>query len=429
MIMNQIRIICIIILTLTVVTPDAAFADWKIYYTGVIGQQSGYHGRGSFATQQQCEQYRMTMPGSSMSYCGGFDTPTSSHPSADDGTAAREQEKQRQLQLQREQKERELELARQKKFAEEKDKLLGSFKGTSKGTLGLKTGTGPVSGCIKKNRACVLNGTPCCAPYSCRGKFPNTYCGILRGSGTDKIELKTGTRSVDPKVRQEQEKFDKANAEWLKKQKQLVEQRLKEPNKHASAIYKSLKTNAPPPPWKTFNELQAGDVLLIEGSAIPYVDNKLSNGSNASKASHTVIYLKEVNGKKLFLDNQPGEGPRIISEEEFLSLYGRRKAQVAKLAQPLNEKEGKQLFTAAGEMAQKNRKEITNNWFGTPLLETNYGAWGKDNVVCSESDWALINAAGRTIPNSDNKLKLFLGLNFSPSDFYNSTYFLVTPFW
>jgi len=142
MITNRIRIIWIIILTFTVVTPDATYADWKIYYTGVIGQQSGYHGRGSFATQPQCEQYRMTMPGSSMSYCGGFDTPTSSHPGGDDGTAAREQEKQRQLQLQREQKEKEKELERQKKFAEEKDKLMGSFKGTHSGTLGLKTGSG-----------------------------------------------------------------------------------------------------------------------------------------------------------------------------------------------------------------------------------------------------------------------------------------------
>ena len=452
MIVNRIRIIGIIILTLAVIAPNAALADWKIYYTGKAAGMFGSGGRGNFSTQSQCEAYRSSSAGfeRNNSYCSGFDPPSHSPPtpsrsSGDDGTASREQEKQRQLQLQKEQKERELELARQKKFAEEKDKLLESFKGNStgtlglkgvsSGTLGLKTGTGPVTGCIEENRACVLNGTPCCAPYSCEGKFPNTYCVTLKETSTDTLELKTpsnkGKResaSVDPKVLQEQDEFEKMNAEWMKKQKQLIEQRLSEPNKYASAISKSLKTNAPPLPWKTFNELQPGDVLLIEGSAIAYVDNKLS-GSNASRASHTVIYLKEVNGKKLFLDNQPFEGPRIISEEEFMELYGPRKAQVAKLAQPLNKKEGKQLFTAAVEMAQKNRKEISNNWFGIPLLDTNYGAWGKENVVCSESDWALINAAGRTIPNSDNKLKLFLGLNYSPSDFYNSPYFLVTPFW
>jgi hypothetical protein len=31
-------------------------------------------------------------------------------------------------------------------------------------------------GCIEKDLQCTLNGTPCCAPYNCKGKFPNTYC-------------------------------------------------------------------------------------------------------------------------------------------------------------------------------------------------------------------------------------------------------------
>ena len=30
--------------------------------------------------------------------------------------------------------------------------------------------------CIEKDLQCTLNGTPCCAPYECKGKFPNTYC-------------------------------------------------------------------------------------------------------------------------------------------------------------------------------------------------------------------------------------------------------------
>jgi hypothetical protein len=102
---------------------------------------------------------------------------------------------------------------------------------------------------------------------------------------------------------------------------------------------------------------------------------------------------------------------------------------VAKLAQPLKEKEGKELFKAAVEMAQKNRKGIADNWFGSPLLDTHYGPWGKDNVVCSEADWALINAAGRNIPKSGDRIKMGAGVEFSPADFQNSQYFLVTPFW
>jgi hypothetical protein len=295
---------------------------------------------------------------------------------------------QQQQELQRKQKERELllESQRQKNFAEKKNQIIGSLKGVSSETLGLKT------------------------------NFD---------------EYAKGSNSIDLILAKEQEEFEKKNAEWMKKQKQLIEERLKQPNKYAAALYTSLKANAPPPPWEKINKLQPGDVLLFKGEAISYLDNKISGGNSASPASHTIIYLKDVNGKKLFLDNQPNEGPRIISGEELLRLYGHRGADVAKLAQPLNEKEGKALFSAAVEMAQKNNKQLVNKdtWFGKYLLsDTNYGAWGAHNVVCSESDWALINATGRTIPHTDNILKLALGLNFSPSDFYNSQYFLVTRF-
>jgi hypothetical protein len=30
--------------------------------------------------------------------------------------------------------------------------------------------------CIEKGLQCTLNGTPCCAPYECKGKFPITTC-------------------------------------------------------------------------------------------------------------------------------------------------------------------------------------------------------------------------------------------------------------
>ena len=30
--------------------------------------------------------------------------------------------------------------------------------------------------CIAEGLTCVLNGTPCCSPYDCKGKFPNTTC-------------------------------------------------------------------------------------------------------------------------------------------------------------------------------------------------------------------------------------------------------------
>lgn len=300
----------------------------------------------------------------------------------------RAKEAQRQLDLDRKQKEREtfLESERQKNFDVKKNQLMGSLKGVSAETMGLKT---------------------------------------------DFDEDTRSSKRVDLTLVNERDEFEKMNAEWMKKQKKLIEERLQTPNTYADAVYKSLKANIPPPPWIRINELRPGDVLLFKGKAISYVDNKISGGNAASPAAHTVIYLKDVNGHKLFLDNQPNEGPHIISGEEFLRLYGSRGADVAKLAQPLNEKEGRALFSAALGMAQKNNKQLVNKdtWFGKYLLaDTNYGVWGDNNVVCSEADWAVINASGRTIPHTDNMLKLALGLNFSPSDFYSSPYFLVTRF-
>jgi len=227
----------------------------------------------------------------------------------------------------------------------------------------------------------------------------------------------------------EQREFETMNAAWMEKQRALIEQRLAEPNKYAGAICKSLTTNAPPLPYKRFSELQPGDVLLLEGegfsNAIPVADNAISSGRmDSSGAAHTVLYLKSVNGKKLFLDNQPGQGPRIIAEEEFLKTYGNRTSDVARLAQPLRPDEAKKLYEAAREMAGKNNRALINDHM---FDSSNYGVWRKDNVVCSEADWAVINAAGRNIPESDDKLKVAAGVNWSPADYASSQYFLVTP--
>lgn len=34
----------------------------------------------------------------------------------------------------------------------------------------------PAASCIEQGLTCILNGTPCCSPYECKGKFPNTTC-------------------------------------------------------------------------------------------------------------------------------------------------------------------------------------------------------------------------------------------------------------
>jgi hypothetical protein len=34
----------------------------------------------------------------------------------------------------------------------------------------------PAASCIEEGLTCILHGTPCCSPYECKGKFPNTTC-------------------------------------------------------------------------------------------------------------------------------------------------------------------------------------------------------------------------------------------------------------
>ena len=60
------------------IAPATAFADWKVYYTGKAAAMFGSGGRGSFATQGQCDAYRAQSPGfeQSNSYCSGFGAST-----------------------------------------------------------------------------------------------------------------------------------------------------------------------------------------------------------------------------------------------------------------------------------------------------------------------------------------------------------------
>lgn len=44
------------------------------------------------------------------------------------------------------------------------------------GSFELPFNTELANSCIEKGLTCILNGTPCCSPYECKGKFPNTYC-------------------------------------------------------------------------------------------------------------------------------------------------------------------------------------------------------------------------------------------------------------
>jgi len=251
-------------------------------------------------------------------------------------------------------------------------------------------------------------------------------------------DVKTGGK--DPEAKTEQVEFENMNADWMEKQKRLIA--LRESNPYIPAIYKSLKTKAPPPlPPTKYGDLQPGDVLLISPEDTSFWDkfgkssfwinvgDKVSSISK-SPASHTVLYLKEVNGKKLFLDHTPGRGSHVISEAEFLRTYGQRDALVASarvaVAQPVKEAETAKIWEVAKELVRKKGNIKEENI----IDQTGYGLYGNDNMVCSEaSRWVLVKS-GREIPETDSPAKRLLGIHYGPANFFSDEYnFIITPLW
>jgi hypothetical protein len=339
----------------------------------------------------------------------GAETPTNNNSSSVNEAA----ERQRALEAQRLEAE-ELARKKQEQFQRSKDEALRSMKGIAENELGLKgVGGGNME----------LKGI---------GETQTNDHGLkpLFEKGSP------GSAPVAPTILREQDEFAKMRAVWMKNEKQLIQQRLKEPNRWSASIYNSLKTKEPPLPYKKFAELKPGDVLLIApDDAISVMirgADRLSSREWKSPASHTVLYLKEVNGKKLFLDSTMGHGPLIITGEEFLKKYGHRGAQVAELgkyevAQPLSKEEGNKLWAAARELSMKGQADKSNK-SNNLIDKTDYGLYGDDNMVCSEtSRWALIKA-GRQIPDTESPFKKLFGVYFGPSNFYNAEqYFIVTP--
>lgn len=225
---------------------------------------------------------------------------------------------------------------------------------------------------------------------------------------------------------------------WVEYQKQQFSIRINQPNYWCKAYYDSLikmdssKSLSSSFPYKKQSQLEVGDVILI-GPVDGFFSSKQANldawlNDNNAYVTHTVTCVKIIDGHKLFLDNQSTQGPRIISEDEFNKLYGSRDASVVQMrgtiwgvAQPLNSTEANQLWTTARDMVEKNK-------LNTDGLFTNYGLYGNNDMVCSESSWALLNATGRYSIPFDKHIPLATGVDFSPASFYNfQQYFLITP--
>jgi hypothetical protein len=251
------------------------------------------------------------------------------------------------------------------------------------------------------------------------------------------MDLKERSLKPHDEIAKARAEFERMDPIAIKGEKKLIAQRLEEPNPWCHSLARSLKIKAPPPPPKMFDQLQPGDVLLV-GRAKTLTLNadlwanyylrffdKLSSWEWDSRASHTLIYLKEVKGVKLFLDDQLGEGPRIKTEDEVVERYGMR---IIDVAQPLSRPDGDTLWGVARELGIKQITADLKKGNNPYNKFTNYGLYGNDNMVCSEASRFVLVEAGLEIAETESLIKKLLGIYFGPANFYSDKqHFLITP--
>ncbi len=246
--------------------------------------------------------------------------------------------------------------------------------------------------------------------------------------------LKGGGSTVGDEIATARAELETMEPVTMANEKELIAQRQIEPNPWCDSLRRSLKTKAPPLPDKMFSQLQPGDVLLIAPEDTLTLDawvghyirlfDKLSSWEWGSRASHTCIYLREVKGVRFFLDNLPGEGPRIKTEDEIAREYGGRAIDVA---QPVSRLDGDVLWSAARDLGIRQITAELNK-AGNLIDTTDYGLYGHDNMVCSEASRFALIKAGLEIADTDSLLKKLLGIYFGPANFYSDEqHFLITP--
>jgi hypothetical protein len=157
----------------------------------------------------------------------------------------------------------------------------------------------------------------------------------------------------DPNVVQldEQKWLDNDTQSWIDYQKEQFRIRTEQPNYWCEQYVKNLvkqdsilnaikenQINYNPfediyTPPKRLSEVQAGDVVLV-GSG--WAVDEFAHDINKA-ADHTLTCVKVIKGKdgkpdkRLYLDAQPGVGPKIITEEQMIGKYGKRELNVAGL--------------------------------------------------------------------------------------------------
>lgn len=131
-------------------------------------------------------------------------------------------------------------------------------------------------------------------------------------------------------------------------------------NQELWALQRAFITKAPPPPPGELDSVKPGDVILVAPEGAPsYVlgifDWLQECSPSAKSVSHIIMCVKDVNGHKLFMDTTASLkddqvlGTSVIDERELRRRYGGRGTQPVALAQPLSDRECKELWEFSKE--------------------------------------------------------------------------------
>ena len=256
--------------------------------------------------------------------------------------------------------------------------------------------------------------------------------------------LKEAVSKDDDEIVTVKAELAKMTPATLAEEKQLIARQQAKPDPVLNSQVRTLKIKAPPLPAQEFANLLPGDVLLTSPEAAISVAawtggyirlfDKLTSWEFQSVASHSLIYLREVKGVKLFLDNLPGEGPRVKTEDEIKDEYWNCRIDIAR---PVSRPDADKLWSAAREEGVKQLSADAKNLAGTPDLlrwlntGTNYGIVGDDNMVCSETcRWVLTKALSPDdkIADTESPFKKLVGVYFGPVNFYSDVqHFMIFP--
>ena len=240
-----------------------------------------------------------------------------------------------------------------------------------------------------------------------------------------KLDPAAPTEPPSPVI-DEESQFYANPIEWYDRAALRVRHAVYLNKKWTGEALKAINSLTPLPPTAALTRLSAlsaGDVLLVapvnvQHSAAEYVKGELislgdygvraitafANGGLASATSvqrsdisHSLTFIREVNGHMLFLDHDT-KGTRVIDDRQFLKEYGMREMMVAR---PQEIVDGRQLWEAAHDLGTKER---------------GYGVTG-DKVVCSQMCAIAVARATKTDYTAGN-----LGpIDVTPGDFYDKT--------